>query len=192
MSMFSLGATQMASQDYFVLFPCDVWVKVLSNFSEHCQLVFLLSLVGRHRHAALEIAKQLWPAHKENWAAHYVLRRTLAPSLAWPRSGSFTNYHLEKTSSQVLEVAKIHFLGLQLGILHDRRLGLDPRLVCKVTLHISSRFSEPLSPAVCAACLLQVSWAHLARWSTHGFQLLQCRVDLWNAAHWHAHVTVTR
>ncbi|DBA88282.1 TPA: hypothetical protein ACH3X1_016543 [Trebouxia sp. C0004] len=83
----------------------------------------------------------------------------------------------------------MQLFGWKLGVLHDRR---DPKVIPSMTLNMSCRFSEQLAPAVCTACLLQISKAHTAKWPAHGFQLLQCPIDSRSLAGWHAHVTVAR
>ncbi|DBB03011.1 TPA: hypothetical protein ACH3X1_013448 [Trebouxia sp. C0004] len=180
---------QEGSPDYAASIPCALWSNVLKNCSENCQLVFLLTLVGPHRQAALEIANQLWPAQTEQWAAQYVLRCGLAPKSAVSLPGRCTQGYLDLSSSQVLDVAKMQLFGWKLGVLHDRR---DPKVIPSMTLNMSCRFSEQLAPAVCTACLLQISKAHTAKWPAHGFQLLQCPIDSRSLAGWHAHVTVAR
>ena len=168
--------------DYVATVPCAVWVNILSSCSEYCQLVFLLSLVGRHRQVACDIAKQLWPALAGTWAAQYTLRHTVTSKLAWPWRGSSTKYHLDLTSAQAVEIARMHLLEVQLGVLHDRP---DPRWVSKFTVHVSSHSSEPVSPIIFSTCLLQVSKALWARCSIRGAQV-QCRFVLWSFGDWHA------
>ena len=83
----------------------------------------------------------------------------------------------------------MQLFGWKLGVLHDRR---NPKVISSMTLNMSCRFSEQLARAVCTACLLQIIEAHTAKCSASGFQLLQCPIDLWSLAGWHAQVTVAR
>ena len=102
---------QKGSPDYAASIPCALWSTVLRNCSENCQLVFLLTVVGSHRQGALDLAKQLWPAQTEQWAAQHVLRGGLAPKLAVSLPRRCTEGYLEMSSSQVLDVAKMQLFG---------------------------------------------------------------------------------
>lgn len=184
-----LDTTSAMSLDYIAFVPCAVWVNILSNCSENCQLVFLLSLVGRHRKTASEIAKQLWPARIGTWAAQCELRRASVRPRS--RSISFTRYHLELTTAQALQVARMHLLKVQLSILHDSRLATGSRRVSKGTVHVSNYSSEPISPIVFSTCLCQLSKALWARWSVPDSEV-HSRSVLWSFGDWHGLIVIVR